>query len=538
MIELEKSLHRPFGTGQMPAPLMDFFNWGAFALPEIWGIVHGVWTVVWIPFLAYVIPSLFIASLTAGESVSSGRYYGIVAVAQLTQGAARLWAGMNANKLYWRRTAAHREGTGLFLARREHSLKQFFAKQRMWALVGMLVMIFGSVIGVLWNFSIMEEMSTPTEAVFSTVSDIVWAIAIVGAAYYIARQAVILSAPSRAFGYLTNTNAILIDGKVIGAKQAIGPLNEDPRSAPTGGEGAWPTNVDATSTEPPPGVAVPDPQTADEVFAYPLANQTLLPVLGFGTYRIEEELEAREAVLVALEAGYRSIDTASFYGNEAAIGHAIEASGIPREELFLTSKVWNTEQGYVNTVAAFENSLAALQTDYLDMYLIHWPIEKHLRSTWRALEHLYAAGRIRAIGVCNFEIEHLKRLFEHAHVAPMVNQIELHPRLTREELVLFCWNNGLLVQSWAPLIRGGVSVIPELTQIARTHGKTEAQVALRWAIQHNIAVIPKSTTPARIVENSQIFDFELSDEQMAVIDGLNRDSRVGPDADEFSWKSG
>jgi diketogulonate reductase-like aldo/keto reductase len=269
---------------------------------------------------------------------------------------------------------------------------------------------------------------------------------------------------------------------------------------------------------------------------YPLVNGILLPVLGFGTYKINSGNETCVAVKQALGAGYRSFDTASFYGNEQSIGQAIKQYGISREEVFLASKVWNDQQGYANTVRAFEESLAALGTDYLDLYLVHWPVEKTMRSTWRALEHLYIAGRVRAIGVCNHEIAHLERLLKSATITPMVNQIELHPWFTRDELVSYCWRNGMLVQSWAPLMRGGVTTIPELTEVGKRYGKTEAQVALRWAIQHNFAVIPKSITPSRIAENMQVFDFKLTVEEMAIIDSLNQGLRLGPDPEEFSWR--
>jgi len=534
MIELDKVISHRFGSGEYPAPLFDFFNWGAFALPEIWGIVHGVWSIVWVSLAAFLIPVFVLAQMAAGDAMTSSSYYGAMAFGQVALGAARLWAGMHANRLYWQTFDEQR--LPLFAReRREFTIQQYFAKQRQWAIVSILVMLVGTVMGVLWTFSVMGEYANLTEALFSAGQDVVWIGAFLLAASYIAHRGTILMAPRRAFAYMTLSDTVHVAGEPLDVKVPIAPLNEVGSTRLFGAGVPLPGPV---IPGPPTPVAPPHPpgtHAPEALFAYPLANGTLLPVLGFGTYRIEEELEAIEAIKLALDAGYRSFDTASMYGNEAAIGRALKEYGIAREEVFLTSKVWNTEQGYTSTVHAFENSLAALQTDFLDMYLIHWPIAAHLRATWRALEHLYAAGKVRAIGVCNFEIEHIEQLMAHAHIAPMVNQIELHPRFTREELVLYCWNHGILIQSWAPLIRGGVSVIPELTLIAEAHHKTEAQVALRWAIQHNFAVIPKSTTPARIVENIDIFDFELSADEMATIDGLNRNLRIGPVPADFSW---
>jgi len=535
MIDIDRHISQRFGSGNYPAPLFDFFNWGAFALPEIWGIIHGVWSIVWLSLAAFIIPVFILAQFSVGDTLSPSQYFGVMAFAQVAQGGVRLWAGIHANRLYWQMFDPKRAASLLRRRTRELTIKQYFGKQRQWAIVGVSVMIIATMIGIGRTFSMTDELPSPVDAPFSAGQDIVWMIAFLGAAYYLARKGTILMAPRRAFAYVTLRDEVSANGQTLDLRAPIQPLNDSDPSVlwkVAGMDEAVRSAPGRSSARSPAPVVKP---VEASVYTYPLANGALLPVLGFGTYRIEEELEAMEAVRLALAAGYRSFDTASMYGNEAAIGRALALSGIDRAEVFLTSKVWNTEQGYAGTVHAFENSLAALGTDYLDLYLIHWPIESHLRATWRALEHLYAAGKIRAIGVCNFEIEHLEKLMAHAHIAPMVNQIELHPRFTREELVLYCWNHGLLVQSWAPLIRGGVNVIPELTRIAQAHGKTEAQVALRWAIQHNFAVIPKSTTPARIIENIDVFDFSLSSEEMALIDGLNRDMRIGPEPNEFSW---
>jgi|GEM_PF-17382 len=539
MIELDNLLNKQMGQGEYPSHLFDFFNWGAFALPEVWGIFHGVWSIVIMAVIATIIPMFILTSIAMGETMSNSAYYGVLVISQVTQGVVRLWAGMNANRLFWRQAASNKSSRLGFM-RRAQTIKQYFAKQKQWALVGMIVMIISTVIGSWWNFTSMGEMTNATEAAFTLAQDFAWLTAFLLGAYYIARQAAILMAPSRGFNYLTNMKKISVDGKVIDENQTITALNDvistgvftnDTIST----DSIWGKTTEMTDTNGSSGGAGSHDQADDEVFAYPLANGQVLPVLGLGTYKMAAGAETVKSVMHALDAGYRSFDTASFYGNESSIGEALKSYGIPRDEVFLTSKVWNDQQGYVNTIRAFEDSLLALETDYLDMYLVHWPIESTLRSTWRALEHLYAAGSVRAIGVCNFGIEHLEHLLAHAHVAPMVDQIELHPRFTRQELVLYCWNHDMLIQTWAPLMRGKVAQIAEIEAIAQAHDRTAAQVALRWAVQHNFAVIPKSITPARIVENAQIFDFELTPAEMELIDSLDRDDRLGPDPHQFSW---
>jgi diketogulonate reductase-like aldo/keto reductase len=248
------------------------------------------------------------------------------------------------------------------------------------------------------------------------------------------------------------------------------------------------------------------------------------------------ESETFDAVTNALDAGYRSIDTAAAYRNERAVGRAIADSPLDREDIFVTTKLWNSDQGYDSTLSAFEASMGRLGLDVLDLYLIHWPVpSKDLYSdTWRAFELLYAEGRVRTIGVSNFQVDHLKRLFDEHGVVPAVNQIELHPYLQQDELREFHAGNRILTEAWSPIAQGAVLDDPVITGIAEEAGRTPAQVVLRWQVQLGNVVIPKSVTPARIVENTQLFDFELSEAQLGAIAGLERDFRTGPHPDRFS----
>lgn len=261
-----------------------------------------------------------------------------------------------------------------------------------------------------------------------------------------------------------------------------------------------------------------------------LANGVEMPRLGLGTYRSAEGGDVEGSVLAALELGYRSIDTASLYGNEAGIGRAIAASGVPRSEIFLTSKVWNDEQGYDNTLTAFSRSLERLETDYLDLYLVHWP-RTETPETWRAIERLYAEGAVRAIGVCNHLEHHLEALLSVAEVAPMVDQYEMHPWLQQPSLRRYCEAHGIVVEAWAPLMKGRVAEEPALVEIAARRGKSPAQVAIRWLLQHGVVTIPKSVHRDRIAENTSVFDFALTDADMAAIDAVDRGERFGPEPD-------
>ncbi|MCM3354763.1 MULTISPECIES: glyoxal/methylglyoxal reductase [Bacillus] len=264
-----------------------------------------------------------------------------------------------------------------------------------------------------------------------------------------------------------------------------------------------------------------------------LHNGVEMPWFGLGVFKVENGSEATESVKAAIKNGYRSIDTAAVYKNEEGVGIGIKESGVAREELFITSKVWNEDQGYDTTLAAFEKSLERLQLDYLDLYLIHWPGKDKYKDTWRALEKLYKDGKIRAIGVSNFQVHHLEELLKDAEIKPMVNQVEFHPRLTQKELRDYCKKQGIQLEAWSPLMQGQLLDNDVLTQIAEKYNKSVAQVILRWDLQHEVVTIPKSIKEHRIIENADIFDFELSQEDMDKIDALNQDERVGPNPDEL-----
>ena len=270
-----------------------------------------------------------------------------------------------------------------------------------------------------------------------------------------------------------------------------------------------------------------------------LHNGVNMPWFGLGVFKVEEGPELVNAVKTAIKHGYRSIDTAAIYENETGVGQGIQEglkeAGITREDLFVTSKVWNSDLGYESTIAAYEASLERLGLDYLDLYLIHWPVEGKYKDAWRALETLYKEGRVKAIGVSNFQIHHLEDLMKDAEVKPMVNQVERHPRLTQKELQAFCQEHGIQLEAWSPLMQGQLLDNDVLQGIADKHGKSVAQVILRWDLQQGVVVIPKSTKEHRIVENADVFDFELSKEEMETIDGLNQDHRVGPDPDNFDF---
>lgn len=258
-----------------------------------------------------------------------------------------------------------------------------------------------------------------------------------------------------------------------------------------------------------------------------LSNGVEMPRFGLGTYKSPEGGEVEGATAAALEVGYRSIDTASLYGNERAIGRVIAASDVPRNDIFVTTKVWNEEQGYEETLAALHHSLERLELDYVDLYLMHWPIPRLMESTWRAMEELLAQGHTRAIGVCNFLVPHLEQLDTIAESPPVVNQFEFHPWLQQPEVVGACAARGIAVEAWAPLARGRVFDMPEIGAIGERHGKSAAQVTLRWLLQRGVIAIPKSVHPERVRENAAIFDFELSAKEIAAIDALDRGERIG-----------
>lgn len=266
-----------------------------------------------------------------------------------------------------------------------------------------------------------------------------------------------------------------------------------------------------------------------------LGNGVKMPVFGLGVYKVEEGDQVTETVKTALKLGYRLIDTASFYENEEGVGKAIKESGIPREEIFVTTKVWNSDQGEETTLKAFDESMRKLGLDYIDLYLIHWPVKGKYLGTWRALEKLYKEGRVRAIGVSNFKEHHLDDLLNNSSEKPAVNQVELHPLLSQEPLRDYCREKSIQVEAWSPLSRGRFFDEPVLRMIASRHGKTPAQVILRWHLQNAIIAIPKSVTPERLKENADIFNFELNTEEMEEMNGLNRNQRFGADPDHFEF---
>ncbi|WP_067839374.1 aldo/keto reductase [Amphibacillus sediminis] len=266
-----------------------------------------------------------------------------------------------------------------------------------------------------------------------------------------------------------------------------------------------------------------------------LHNGVTMPWLGLGVYKVDDGEEVIQSVETALANGYRSIDTAAVYQNEVGVGQAIQNSGLPRDQLFITSKVWNSSQGYEETLQAYEDSLARLNLDYLDLYLIHWPAPKlnQYQDTWRALEKLYQDGKVRAIGVSNFQITHLTELIDNCTIVPMVNQVEFHPHLTQEPLRDFCRKHNIQVEAWSPLKQGQLLNDPTLVKIAEKYQKSTAQVIIRWDLQSGVVTIPKSVKADRIVANSDVFDFELTDQEMQQINALNKDERCGPNPDHF-----
>ncbi|NHW34725.1 aldo/keto reductase [Paenibacillus aceris] len=270
-----------------------------------------------------------------------------------------------------------------------------------------------------------------------------------------------------------------------------------------------------------------------------LHNGIQMPWFGLGVFKVEEGSEVISSVKAAIRNGYRSIDTAAVYANETGVGQAISEAlsetGLAREDLFVTSKVWNADLGYESTIAAYEASLSKLGLDYLDLYLIHWPVKGKYKEAWRALETLYKEGRVKAIGVSNFQIHHLEDVMKDAEIKPMVNQVELHPLLTQKELLNYCKEQNIQLEAWSPLMQGQLFDHPVLGEIASAHGKSVAQVILRWDLQHGIVTIPKSTKEQRIIDNANVFDFSLTDEEMTRIDVLNENRRVGPDPDNFDF---
>jgi diketogulonate reductase-like aldo/keto reductase len=272
-----------------------------------------------------------------------------------------------------------------------------------------------------------------------------------------------------------------------------------------------------------------------EVPAVQLNNGVSIPQLGFGVALVHDTVVA-EAIETAIEAGYRSFDTASIYGNEKGVGEAIARSGVPRDEVFVTTKLWHNALGYDAALKAFDESLARLGLEYLDLFLIHWPAPSRgdFVQTWKAFEKLAADERVRAIGVSNFQIPHLRRLSEQTGTVPAVNQIELHPNLIQDNLRAYHSEHGIITEAWSPLANGRLVGDPGIGQMAEKYGKTSAQVILRWHLELRNVVIPKSVTPARIRENIDVFDFELAEDDVLTLSEMHNDSRVGPHPDHFA----
>lgn len=265
-----------------------------------------------------------------------------------------------------------------------------------------------------------------------------------------------------------------------------------------------------------------------------LSNGLQVPIIGFGTYKLGEDEEVIKSIKYALEVGYRHIDTATFYGNEEAIGKALKESNVQREDIFLATKLWNDCHGYENAMNAFNNSIKKLGVDYLDLYYIHWPTELN-HDTWRALEDLYYSGKVKAIGVCNFKIGHLEELKKTARIMPMINQIEIHPGFTQKEMVKYCQGNNIQVVAWSPIMRGKLFAEPLMIALSEKYNKTITQIILRWHIQNHIIPIPKSSNKDRIKENIDIFDFEIEKEDILKMDSLNRGENVSGVPDDSNY---
>lgn len=264
-----------------------------------------------------------------------------------------------------------------------------------------------------------------------------------------------------------------------------------------------------------------------------LRNGVHIPYLGLGIYKAESGTEVINAIHSAFEAGYRRIDTATFYENEKSVGEAIATSKLPRNEIFVTTKLWIQDQGYDNTFRAFDKSMKELGLDVLDLYLIHWPVPGKYLESWKAIEKLYNDGRIRAIGVSNCTENHLIKLMEQGEHLPMLNQCEWHPRLVQSELLKFCSEHNIAFEAWSPLMRAKILDNKKLIDLAKKYNKTAAQIILRWDLQKDILVIPKSVTEKRIIENADIFDFQISKTDMQIIDGLHQNDRTGAHPNNF-----
>ena len=262
-----------------------------------------------------------------------------------------------------------------------------------------------------------------------------------------------------------------------------------------------------------------------------LNNGVNIPVIGLGVFQSPAGGVTKQAILDSLEAGYRHIDTARIYGNEVDVGKAVAECGLPRVDIFVTTKLWNADQGYESTLDAFEISLGKMDLEYIDLYLMHWPVEGRRLESWTAMEELFAKGRCRSIGVSNFMVHHLEGLLQKAHVVPAINQIEMSPYnyLHRKETLDLCHSTGIVIEAYSPLTKGRKLKDPRLVEIAAKYGKTTAQLLIRWALEKHYVVLPKSVNKDRIIENADVFDFTISEEDLAIMDGFNEDLATGWD---------
>lgn len=502
------TVRRPFGVGEYPADVMDFFHWGAFAEPTLWGIVYGVWQVMAVSIVATLIPLLVYLAIPEEAALQVSVQLGVLALSGVTVSVARIWIGMNASRLAWVREAQLVERALSGQPRRD--IAWYVSRQWRWILWANVVLVITTAVAAANDYQ-----------------------ALVGAGRAAALFAVFQHIGWPAAAYL---GAWMVGGSSFAAIRhhlewaPITPVVDADDVEPDAGREAETVGPRIVRSAQVTGLVAPS------VPAVELPAGRPIPQVGFGTYKIPPGDDTFVATLEALRAGYRHIDTAALYANEGSVGEAIREFGLDRSEVFVTTKVWNDQQGYAATLDAFDESLNELGLDFVDLYLVHWPIETTMETTWFALEHLFTAGRARAIGVCNFDVEHLEQLRSFSRVAPMVNQFELHPRFQRNELVEYCRSHQIAIEAWAPLMRGGVFGIPELVGIGEPYGKSAGQVALRWAVQSGYVVLPKSVHPGRIAENLDVFDFELSPQEMRVIGSLDRGERVGPDPDRFSWR--
>ncbi len=266
-----------------------------------------------------------------------------------------------------------------------------------------------------------------------------------------------------------------------------------------------------------------------------LNNGLVIPTIGYGTFKIDD-IESENLVKMAVKTGYRHIDTASYYKNELGIGKGIAQASAPREDIFLATKIWMDDLGYEKTMQSFEASMEKLGLDYLDLLLIHWPRPLALES-WKALEELYHAGKVKAIGVCNYNVRLLQELLDNCSVKPVINQIECHPKLQQTDVIEFCQKNDIAVEAWSPIMKGQVLDVPLLQELGEKYGKSPVQITLRWHLQRGVIVIPKASSEQRMLDNRNVFDFSLTDEEMAQIATLNEDMRLGFDP-EYIYKNG